>query len=837
MRFKSGNTWFETYKKSKTHRSHSGLGGALLSALIVPLYAQGAVTLEASSPYEISDSDIVYFSADPAFSGIMDESAGFQNFDLSVGQASDSDADGDGLGDQMLRFNITSSESFADAATDTPLIITVFATAQNGGDLIPVPIAAVGGSPCSSSRCQDDIESNGVTYYLSALSTSSSTGVSAVEVGIYPKDICEVVYAQSPGAPAVGCTNDAVDAPTSSSPTTLTLTFAVGVATDISSSLDPDTVDEKSDALTLSLHAAAPSFSCPSMTEAYTPGDGQISITTAFADAGSTGNAPLDQLIVVGAEGAVPLISDSTFATVNAIVGRLDIDSGSQTLSGFTNTTDGTDHLYSLRFSVRDSSGRVAPFETTSSCILDNVQTSEIQGFLGKTQCFIATATFQSDRHPAVLLLRRFRDEILLQSWLGAQWVDFYYAWSPQAAQWLIRHGEWRPFVQVALAPLIGLVGVIMYPSVAGCLLVLIVGLAIARHQKTKRTPVSVRTFIQSGSIVFFILHLISCAGSSARKESPTGTVENDPNAPYIAKIKKSLESDSKAEKPGEWIEKQRLTLQAESPAEESNYLTQVQAALKREDADGESGGSFIEAQKKRIQSEEEGSGSTPTTSLIADVKAGIQSRPPEKDGNIHHAMGFKLGASIQRTVNAAAGSGTGTAFDVIYATQLAPDFNLTYEFQPFHSEWLGSLGFGGQTGFALYQGFGNYTVSLPGFGTVSDTRFRFLFMPVFLTATYRFNLLRVVRPFVQAGAGLNYFREWREDSGQSLQGYSRALMFTGGVAVNLDFLMNRSGWGLYEELGIQHSYLTIDYTRYRHLSGDLSMQASGIQAGLTYEF
>jgi hypothetical protein len=806
----------------------------------MPFLAQGAVTLEATGPYEITDSDIVYFSADPSFSGIMDESAGFQNFDLTLGRSSDVDGDGDGLGDQMLRFKVTSNQTFSSATSTTPLVISVFAKAKSGGELVPVPIAAVGGSVCAATRCQDRVELNDVSYYFAALSTSSSTNVSAVEVGLYPKDICAVLYAQSPGNPVVGCTANFVESPTTSTPVTFNLTFAVGVATDTNSSLDPATSNEKSEELTVSLHAAAPAFTCPSMSGLYTPGDGQISIKTSFVEAGSSGNAPLDKLIVVGAEGAVPVISDASFATANNIFGRLDINSGEQLLGGFTNTTDGTDHLYSLRFSVRDLSGRVAAFATDSSCSLDDVQTSEIRGFLSKSQCFIATATFESDRHPAVLLLRRFRDEILLQSWLGRKSVDFYYSWSPQAADWLIVHEEWRPVIKFALAPLIGLAIVILDPRAWGGLVTLVLGLVLLRRQLARQRGVlPLRRAAKVLAISFLLMQLTSCSSSQLKPEAPTGSVENDPNAPYITKIRQSITQDSSKEGPGEWIEKQRLAFQADNkPETGKSYIEKIQTALKREEEKKEAPqGSYIDQAKKRIAEAEEDAGTPPVTSLIADVKNGVRPKAPQKDGAIHHAMGFKVGASLQRTVSTPSSIGSGVDFEGIYTTQIAPDLMLHYEFQPFHSEWFGSVGLGGQVGVALYRGTGSYSVSLPGFGATSDTQFRFLFLPVMLTANYRLNLLRVVRPFIQAGAGINYFREWRDDGGESLQGYSRAMMVTGGLAINLDYLMSASGWSLYEERGIQHSYLTIDYTQYRHLSGDLSMQASGIQAGLTYEF
>ena len=51
--------------------------------------------------------------------------------------------------------------------------------------------------------------------------------------------------------------------------------------------------------------------------------------------------------------------------------------------------------------------------------------------------CFIATAVYGSPDAPAVLELRRFRDERLLHSAWGQLFVRLYYACSPPVAGWL----------------------------------------------------------------------------------------------------------------------------------------------------------------------------------------------------------------------------------------------------------------------------------------------------------------------------------------------------------------------------------------------------------------
>jgi hypothetical protein len=69
--------------------------------------------------------------------------------------------------------------------------------------------------------------------------------------------------------------------------------------------------------------------------------------------------------------------------------------------------------------------------------------------------CFIATAAFGSYENRWVYVLRDFRDSVLLQHDSGRSFVDWYYAHSPGAADW-IRERSWaRNLTRIALVPFI----------------------------------------------------------------------------------------------------------------------------------------------------------------------------------------------------------------------------------------------------------------------------------------------------------------------------------------------------------------------------------------------
>jgi len=63
------------------------------------------------------------------------------------------------------------------------------------------------------------------------------------------------------------------------------------------------------------------------------------------------------------------------------------------------------------------------------------IQAQEAQEAANKAAaCFIATAALGSPYHPALDVLRRFRDEVLLRSAPGRIFVKQYYRWSPPLA-------------------------------------------------------------------------------------------------------------------------------------------------------------------------------------------------------------------------------------------------------------------------------------------------------------------------------------------------------------------------------------------------------------------
>lgn len=75
-----------------------------------------------------------------------------------------------------------------------------------------------------------------------------------------------------------------------------------------------------------------------------------------------------------------------------------------------------------------------------------------------KGMCFIATAAYGSPLATEVLVLSRFRDEVLLQSMLGRSMVGLYYTVSPPIASYIEGNKPLKTIIRIMLVPILYLV-------------------------------------------------------------------------------------------------------------------------------------------------------------------------------------------------------------------------------------------------------------------------------------------------------------------------------------------------------------------------------------------
>lgn len=104
--------------------------------------------------------------------------------------------------------------------------------------------------------------------------------------------------------------------------------------------------------------------------------------------------------------------------------------------------------------------------------------------------CFIATASYGSVMHPAVAMLRLFRDRFLLTNAPGRAFTAWYYSWSPAAADLLRSSEAARGWVRLALLPLVALAAASVWTGVApGWIVLALMGLCGLTWRRFSRKP------------------------------------------------------------------------------------------------------------------------------------------------------------------------------------------------------------------------------------------------------------------------------------------------------------------------------------------------------------
>lgn len=107
---------------------------------------------------------------------------------------------------------------------------------------------------------------------------------------------------------------------------------------------------------------------------------------------------------------------------------------------------------------------------------------SEVVGILDDKSCFISTAAFGSDMAPEVQTFRNFRDEYLLTSTLGRQYVKLYYKLSPPFAELIANNELLKAAVRSLLLPLLLFAKVALTYGILAAILSLLTALILLRQ-------------------------------------------------------------------------------------------------------------------------------------------------------------------------------------------------------------------------------------------------------------------------------------------------------------------------------------------------------------------
>lgn len=114
------------------------------------------------------------------------------------------------------------------------------------------------------------------------------------------------------------------------------------------------------------------------------------------------------------------------------------------------NLTNDTLYCFSLGFVNKAGFMTTLPTSGNSFCATP----TQVDGFLQRSSCFIATSAYGDINHKNVKIFREFRDKVLLKNYFGRIFVQWYYSWSENGAQWLDQHSYLKPVVRAFLFPI-----------------------------------------------------------------------------------------------------------------------------------------------------------------------------------------------------------------------------------------------------------------------------------------------------------------------------------------------------------------------------------------------
>ena len=151
------------------------------------------------------------------------------------------------------------------------------------------------------------------------------------------------------------------------------------------------------------------------------------------------------------------------------------------TFSGWSGACSGTGDC---TVTVEDQTTVEANF-TASEATSGNTSSSVGTDGGGGGGCFIATAAFGSYLDPHVVVLREFRDKVLLTNYFGRIIVKFYYANSPVIANSISQNGGLRIATRLVLTPFIYAVA---YPHATAMILLtaLLIAMLVRRKKMAK---------------------------------------------------------------------------------------------------------------------------------------------------------------------------------------------------------------------------------------------------------------------------------------------------------------------------------------------------------------
>lgn len=704
-------------------------------------------------------------------------------------------------------YSFTLQFAVSGLSTANPSYLYVFGQGKDGSSQYVMALAN-----CNDGLCTSSSGSAFPNQFV-------TNGVSSVQITLDVRTVCQNdnIYGCIASGPSFR-----PDASTSNN-VGLKLRFVSSVEAN-PTALSPDTIKTEGRLIQVIPQVKGPRITACPLKPGYFPGDQAIIVDGSAFTATQNSTFPTSPAftrvrVLAQSGGSLPTGGSGDYIEPE-ISKYVNFGAGSQEVTGFQNSTEGSVVPYNVDYGVEDSSGLIsycgnaAPSDTAvPGYPLSNVFATDIQGFLSESNCFIATASFRDARAGGVMLLREFRDQVLSETPLGRSFIEWYYRNGPVAANWLLQHPVYRSFFLSLLIPLQFFAwvtlhpGILFFPGLA--LLTLIAGLIFSRRKN------------QQSRVWLFLAVLLT-----AETVTSKSALAVESNQPYID----SLVSE---------LPKEPYTPNGEG---NSPYIDSVKKKMgKGDDSTG-----YTDQLKKELSPKDGSEGYTsrirktlPETSgsAIEDFRKGKKLRADKGDLNARSAVGFKLFANATRTYTA--GANQELAYETVYGSSWIPDLAVHYEYRPFTGDFTRKLGLYGSIGtsFTKAQGKLQYFDSAQFESNESKTQFKFIALPVNVGLIYRMNVANILFPFIAGGPSTIGFIESRNDNQKSNRGYTFGYWFSGGVALGLDWISAKDSWEQYDATGTKHSYLTIDYTYLESFGGGLvEFTVNGIEVGFTFE-
>ena len=181
------------------------------------------------------------------------------------------------------------------------------------------------------------------------------------------------------------------------------------------------------------------------------PGDGKVKLVNSTL-------APSDSVVPV--TGVIVYAQPSnSVPTINApIQQEFSSLTGVYTIEGLVNDT-----RYCFSLGHKNAAGLVST-DTSWSAQLSTpsggtsvycATPSQVDGFLNRSTCFVASVAYGDEWNPKLETLRQFRSDVLLKTKVGRQFVSWYYKNGPKAAEWVMQSEFRQALVRALLFPVV----------------------------------------------------------------------------------------------------------------------------------------------------------------------------------------------------------------------------------------------------------------------------------------------------------------------------------------------------------------------------------------------